>query len=765
MSIIRKHELVLSLVACCTALLLPASLAAFDQPWDSGHNTTNMGGPGPSGPSGGPGQGGGGDPVNLAFGNLAYSEDDLLIPGLGFSLRILRFYNSQDRYNGPFGYGWHCVPLMNLVEVVKGSAEKLVIVKRGDGVRLEFTDNGDGSYTPTLGWHYQLAKLPDRYTLRERGGTTHTFDLAGRLLKTVDRNENQLTFGYDGAGQIVSIADARNRKLTLAYGGNGKISTVGDFAGRTWSYRYDANDNLVSVTDPLGHVKTYGYDGDHRLISVDQAGGVSLLKNTYDAMNRVLTQTYGKGTFTFTYNDGSTVVKNRREAATTVTFTAAGNITSILDPSGLTTTLTYDGSANLLRVADTDGNTDFSYDDGGNILSIRTPTGLTTSYTYDPATSQLVTATDPGGRTTSYAYDGRGNLTKETTAPGQDTTYEYDAADKLVRMTRPNGHVTTFSHSEHGYLTSVTDTVGPSVYTLAIEYDAVGNVTRIVPPSGNALDLQWNPIRQPTRFTDHGTTPPRVVEYAYDAANRLIKIAENGQETSLEYDNLWLTKITYPDGSSAGYRYSDSDLLTGITDRAGTTSYAYDPMERVTGVTYPDTSAIGLTYANDYLVRIAGPGKDLQYTYDAERRLTKVKDAATGREYSFSYNDDGSRKEMTDPAGGKTTYGYDARGRLTGFTPPGGTTTTLATPVPLQRSITLNQIIDAYNLNETAKFISLVSARGSGNVVASYRYEHQRIRIQGKTILGAKRWASWVAEEFSDVRGMYMVKSPLEILK
>jgi hypothetical protein len=148
------------------ALFYPGSGLAFDQPWDSGHNTTNSGGPGPGGPPGGSGGGNGGDPVNLAFGNLAFGEQDVLIPGMGFYLQVLRFYNSQDRFNGPFGYGWHFVPFMNLIEVAKGSGEKQVIIKRGDGVRLVFNDNGDGTYSATQGWYYFLEKKTDGYTLK-----------------------------------------------------------------------------------------------------------------------------------------------------------------------------------------------------------------------------------------------------------------------------------------------------------------------------------------------------------------------------------------------------------------------------------------------------------------------------------------------------------------------------------------------------------------------------------------------------------------------
>jgi len=747
------------------AMACPISLPAFDKPQDSGHNVTGSGGPGPGGPPGGGGGGGGGDPVNLAFGNLAYGERDLLIPGMGFFLQVLRFYNSQDRYNGPFGYGWHFIPFMNLVEVMKGTGEKEIIVKRGDGVRLIFKDNGDGTYSATSGWYYFLEKKIDGYALREKGGILHTFDLQGKLLSTVDKNGHQMSFQYDGSGLLASIRDATNRQISLSYGTNGKVSTLTDFTGRSWTYKYDGKENLISVTDPLGKTRTYGYDSQNRLINVIDGAGVSLLQNTYDSTNRVLTQTYRKGTFTFTYQEGSTKIKNRRGFETTVNFNTLGNITKITAPSGAAITYTYDDYANLLRISDTDGNTDFTYDANGNVTSIKTPSGLTTTFAYESVTHQLTSITDPMGHTTTYSYDAKGNLVKMTDPLGQETTYEYNAHGKLIKMTLPSGIETTFIHSEHGYLTGITDTMGANVYTVSIEYDAVGNVTKITRPGGSQITAQWNALNQLTSFVDDLFSPVRVYECAYNAGNRMTRITANGNDKTFEYDNLRITRINYPGGGSVRYGYSGNDFISSITDASGTTQYAYDNMDRVTGVTFPDASTLALTYTDDYLTRIQGTGKDVKYFYDKERRLTKIQNALTGKEYVFTYNSDGSRSEMTDPNGGKTTYHYDALDRLVSFIVPGGGTTTFPAPIPRRATAILNDIITAYNLNEMRKLISLVTARGSGDVIANYSYEHPDIRYQAKTIQAAKRWYGWVAEEFTHNRGMYMVRSPLELVR
>ncbi len=110
-----------------------------------------------------------GSPAHLNAGNYFYSHQDLFIPGRGLSLEITRYYNSQDQYEGPFGHGWHFVPFMKLVETTKGS-DRYVILNRGDGVRLIFKENPDGSYTTLYTRRDVLVKNADgTYTLREYG--------------------------------------------------------------------------------------------------------------------------------------------------------------------------------------------------------------------------------------------------------------------------------------------------------------------------------------------------------------------------------------------------------------------------------------------------------------------------------------------------------------------------------------------------------------------------------------------------------------------
>jgi len=270
----------LSICAVLTCIILhPLPAVAYDAPWDGGHTTTTPDGSPRSGPPGGGNQGGGGDPVNLKAGNFSWSDTDILIPGLGQPLYIHRSYNSQDRYVGPFGYGWHFYPFMYSIEVVAGESKE-VVVKRGDGIRKIFLDNGDSTYTLKDGSRrHTLIKKQDGYYLSDYDNVTYYFDLDSVLRSVSDLNGNIFTYGYDGPGRIISLTDSAARQILMTYNTDNRIVSASDFNGRTITYTYDDTDNLTGVTNALGQKTVYAYDAAHLLLSVTDPAGNTLIAN------------------------------------------------------------------------------------------------------------------------------------------------------------------------------------------------------------------------------------------------------------------------------------------------------------------------------------------------------------------------------------------------------------------------------------------------------------------------------------------------------
>ncbi len=120
--------------------------------------------------------------------------------------------------------------------------------------------------------------------------------------------------------------------------------------------------------------------------------------------------------------------------------------------------------------------------------------------------------------------------------------------------------------------------------------------------------------------------------------------------TTFAYDIMnRLTGITYPDGSSVSFGYDYRGRRTSVTDQnQKATTYAYDDADRLTAVTDP---ANNTTY----------------YAYDTEDNLSSITDA-NNHTTNFAYNARGWVTQTTFPSTLYETYGYDAGGNLTSKT-------------------------------------------------------------------------------------------------
>ena len=157
------------------------------------------------------------------------------------------------------GNGWDCSYNVfiqqqgtNLV-LFDGNSRSDVYAQQADGTWSkreffrQFVQNPDGSYTMNFEdmgqWNFQAFD----------GSST-----AGRLVSSVDRNGNQMSFAYDSSGRLHQVTDTLGRDILIAYNAQGYVATVTDFIGRVVSYEYydgiepggSAGDFGKSVTTP-----------------------------------------------------------------------------------------------------------------------------------------------------------------------------------------------------------------------------------------------------------------------------------------------------------------------------------------------------------------------------------------------------------------------------------------------------------------------------------------------------------------------------------
>ncbi|MEA3467526.1 MAG: RHS repeat-associated core domain-containing protein [Thermodesulfobacteriota bacterium] len=680
-----------------TGALYPKAAFAYDAPpKDQGHRGPNTDDPPPKTPPEDPCQATG-SPVHIKAGNYFYSNQDLFIPGRGFSLQIVRDYDSQNEHEGPFGYGWSFQLLMELIRVTEGD-EDYAIVRRGDGVRLKFKDNGDGTFTPPAGRYDTLVQNADgSYDLMKKTGTcsscaeTAHFDTGGHLLYKRDGNGNQVGFSYDGTGRVATVTDASGRQLTFSYGANNKISKVTDPAGREFSYTYDASGNLASYSDPLGNTTTYAYDGNRNLTSIVDPHGNPLHTITYDSSERASTYTEKGGTWQLAYYPDSNRTHQQDPNGNNwqYYYNDTGQMTQKRDPIGNQSTYTWDDNQNWTGTTDARGyTTSYTYYSNGNRLTETDSLGNTTTYTYDAATDKVATITDPMGCVTSYEYDSNGNRTKIIRDYGgslqNETVLTYDDDGLLTSTTDPIGNTTTYTYDGYGNLIQVTDALGNATtyytydvlgskltetdsrgYTTTYGYDllgrlisvkdaldntttyshdASGNLVSMTDPAGNTVTYAHDSYNQLIQITD---PLGNITQYAYDArGNRTGMTDANGNSTTYTYNAVdQFTSETNALGHVTSYMYDGNGNRLTVTDANGnTTTNTYDALNRVTRTTYPDSSFETATY--DAVGNIIGTtdrnGNTVSKTYDALNRLLAI----------------------TYPDGTATNYAYDLNGNI-----------------------------------------------------------------------------------------------------
>ncbi|MBI5267441.1 MAG: RHS repeat protein, partial [candidate division Zixibacteria bacterium] len=525
----------------------------------------------------------------------------------------------------------------------------------GHSITMTYSDIGAKiSETGPLGHLTQFAYDDSAFNLPRLSSTTFadgntrskTYDVSGRTASEMDENGNITTFDYDAAGNLIQVTDA---------------------LGHATTYAYDEVGNRISQTDANAHITTFEYDAVGRLIKRTLPMGMSETM-TYDAVGNMASKTDFNGqTTTFTYDVMNRLVSKTLPNSDTLTwtYTPAGKVHTATDPSG-TMTYTYDLRDRVTRIDQPDGTAlIYTYDPAGNRTSVQSAAG-TTAYTYDAA-NQLVSVTDPSGGITTSQYDLAGRLFKTIHANGTETLYSYDNRNRT----------TTVHHTGSGG--------SPTLARYDYLFDGVGNRTRMTESTGRVVDYAYDALNRLIQ-EDDGTT---VVAYTYDGVgNRLNK----GSETyTYDANNRLLT------AGSTTFTYDSNGNLATKVDGTGITQYTYDAENRLIQQIAPLGAVTTFIYdmngnrisrnedgtITDFVVDPYDNSGYAQVLAEKNAAGTTVAGYAYGNGLlsmtqggtSHYYHPDGigSTRAMTDAGGSiSDTYTYDAFGNLissTGTTP------------------------------------------------------------------------------------------------
>jgi YD repeat-containing protein len=562
---------------------------------------------------------------------------------------------------------------------------------------------------------------------------TYTYDpIFHSMTSSEDENGNTTTYNYNTLDELTSVTNALNQTTTYTYydGVNaGLVKTVQgpDTSHGLTTYVYDSNRRVSSVQDAAGNRTTSTYDSWGNLLTVTNALN-QITTTVYDSQGRLIRQIDATG------------------ATTSYAYSAAGFLTQTTDPLKHETTEEYDSRGLLVKKIEAEGNkqarqTVNKYDNIGELTLVTTsavaedPTynhPTQTQYAYDALGRKtdeydLVSATLSYWQHTHWTYDDDGDVRSVTTGEMDQYDSGWQPVSSLSNVT-----ITSYAYDARGRVTATYEGwhyvhlgVTYAARITYTKYDKAGNVIQV--DSGNSgLPLETSPP-----LTGDVQSGRSVTTYAYDKLNRVIeKTAAAGTPdatvTLTKYD-LSGNIIGVTTGLVPGYT-TDSDgniviptpLAAAPYAHPSTTSYAYDKLNRQTGVLMgytPDGKYLsGTSYAYDAIGDLISETSGLStaplgiahttvtsYAYDAVGRRTlemenynsvffglgsfATYDSAT----KWAYDADGNLLSVTTgdstnrtPHVSTTIYGYDALNRQTlvevGYTKEDASSTTTAGP-------------------------------------------------------------------------------------
>jgi RHS repeat-associated protein len=540
--------------------------------------------------------------------------------------------------------------------------------------------------------------------------TTYAYDAAGNLITLTRPDASALAFTYDAAHRLVAITDSLTNKIQYTLdaagdatqwqvlGASGNVTQTRSYtydavtrliqaigaAGQTTIYAYDPNSNLTQVADPLGHVTNAAYDALNRVIKTTDANG-GMTAFGYDNESRLNSVTDPRGLMTsYVHNglDDVTSLGSPDTGVTAKTYDAAGNAITSTDARGDTTTYTYDalnrvtkaafadstsityqydqgtnGIGHLTAMSDPGGTTAWAYDIHGRVISKQQTSGgvtLTTSHAYNAATGQLASTTYPSGSTISYSYDADGRVSAISSLLSQiayqpfgpATSWHQGSGASYSRTFDLDGRIVGIDLSSAGFAPESANRASP------------GRAS----PSLQGPGLQGSRLPNPIPNSD-------TIALAYDAANRITRIAENGLPAkTFGYDALG--RVTnYTSGTTAQiYAYDLAGNRTAFTtwqsliDKKVALTYAYDTASnRLLNIGGSWTESFSYD-ANGNMLTHNSPSADYTYTYNARNRRTQA------------YLGGGATTDVINGLGQRTVqtvvssefFVYDEAGHLTG---------------------------------------------------------------------------------------------------
>jgi len=518
--------------------------------------------------------------VSLKNGNFYISYTDILVPGGGHDLKIVRTYNSRATEVGWFGFGWGSDYETYITVSADGS---VVVHENGSGALTRFTPKeavdpvsaankiiaamrkktslsekvvtnlrkklvGDAEIRQAYARKFnvkaklasgtilysnqrglqQIHKVKEGFKRVYNDGKVEYFNTKGNLSKIKDKNGYIVNFVYGKGGKLASIKDSQAKQLHFSWYPDGKVKEVWSAGDKKVFYKYKAND-LVETKDIAGNLFKYGYDGHHNMTQITYSDGSKKVIN-YDKKTQFVNEVVDRNGESTGYKYDSNPKNPEFHYWTIVTKKSA---------SGKTSSNRYE-----YEIKTRPDGSQYTYRILTDINSFKTET------IYSECCG-LPLRIKRGNHTTTFEYNKKGLLTSKSSTKGDYVKLEYhEKFNKITRVVNNKGF-TNFTYDKRGNLYKATNSAGKSVLLI---YDRKGRITKMVDQDSKGkakkrvLTFKYNALGKPVEIA---MSKVGKINVAYDNYGEIKKVeSKSGHKMALQVTQAFqsLLSIVKPAG-------------------------------------------------------------------------------------------------------------------------------------------------------------------------------------------------------------------------
>ncbi len=492
------------------------------------------------------------------------------------------------------------------------------------------------------------------------------YDEFDRVVKFVDRENNEILYEYDGFDRPLTISDSENNKYIYSYDTVNDVTSVyfdgnseedntnivteqydiyGNIVKRTVypdntmestlseSYEYDLNNNVVKYTDPNNNVTQFVYDSKNQLketIMPDGTKATAFYSSFGEPSFEKIYDTDGNerlGRVSYRNEKGDLTMKfynfdNRQVKSNGYEVDSKGRIINFYE-NGKNKIAAYDESDNQILV--TSGNS--------QIQSVYNGFGVVYSKANSNDTSSI-----------TYSYDNLGRVTSKIQDRGYKFDNTYSDNGNLTKMVSPSKRQELYSYTPNGNLR----TIETDVLTLGYDYYDNGLVKSIFYHDTLQTDYKYDNINRVTEMVTTSIKTNTIINqfnYTYDNNGNMLTETRNGETTAYEYDSLdRLISVIYPDGLKVFYEYDVLNNRTKEIYSNGTEKeYVYNKKYQLENVKVD--GKVTDTYTYNKTGALVSHNEKV-YTYNEWDKMTGYTDGENS--YSYKYDINGIRTAKND---------------------------------------------------------------------------------------------------------------------